>query len=85
MKKTYTIKSVIHFVLIFVTTILFVTTSSTFAQTGRIENVVVHSQALEGNLLGDSPDRAVTIYLPSTYDIDTLDRFSVIYLLQLFV
>jgi len=82
MKKTYTTKSVIHFVLIFVTTILFVTTSSTFAQTGRIENVVVHSQALEGNLLGDSPDRAVTIYLPSAYDSLPGARFSVIYMLH---
>ena len=82
MKKTYTTKSVIHFVLIFVTTILFVTTSFTFAQTGRIENVVVHSQALEGNLLGDSPDRNVSIYLPSAYDSLPTARFSVIYMLH---
>jgi len=82
MKKTYSIKSVIHFVLIVVTTILFVITSSTFAQTGRIENVVVHSQALEGNLLGDSPDRNVSIYLPSAYDSLPTARFSVIYMLH---
>ena len=65
MKKTKTIKSVIHCILIFGVTILLFKTSSTFAQTGRIENVVVYSQALEDNLLGDLPDGSDSIYLPS--------------------
>ncbi|MHA2101688.1 MAG: alpha/beta hydrolase [Candidatus Kariarchaeaceae archaeon] len=50
--------------------------------TGRIETVVIHSQALEGNLLGDSPDRSVSIYLPTVYDENTNIRLPVIYLLH---
>ena len=38
--------------------------SLAFTQDGQLVDVVVHSPALEGNLLGDSPDRNVTIYLP---------------------
>jgi len=59
MKESKTIRSVIGCILIFVVT------SSTFAQTGRIEQEVVYSQILKGNLLGDSPDGSDSIYLPS--------------------
>ena len=31
---------------------------------GRVEKIVVHSKALEGNLNGDSADREVFVYLP---------------------
>jgi hypothetical protein len=31
---------------------------------GRIVVDTVHSRALRGNLIGDSPDREITIYLP---------------------
>ena len=40
--------------------------SNAFGAEGRFEEAVVHSTALEGNLLGDSPDRNVTICLPPT-------------------
>ncbi|MEJ2287683.1 MAG: alpha/beta hydrolase-fold protein [Deinococcales bacterium] len=48
---------------------------------GSVTTVVVHSVALQGNLLGDTPDRAVTVYLPPGYD-DTTARYPVLYLLH---
>ena len=35
---------------------------------GHIEIIVVHSTALEGNLLGDPVDREVAVYLPPGYE-----------------
>lgn len=52
------------------------------AENGHVEQVTVHSHALEGNLLGDSPERAVSIYLPPGYDRDTQTRYPVLYLLH---
>jgi len=49
---------------------------------GTVEKVVVHGKSLEGNLEGDSPDRAATVYLPPTYASDQSRRFPVIYLLH---
>lgn len=46
---------------------------------GRIVEVAVHGRALEGNLLGDSPDRTVTVYLPPGYARETSRRYAVIY------
>ena len=34
---------------------------------GDVERVKVHGKSLEGNLEGDSPDREVLVYLPSSY------------------
>ena len=48
---------------------------------GRVTDLAVHSEALEGNLLGDSPDRSVTVYLPPSYDHTPGRRYPVIYLL----
>src|SRR5262245_41522540 len=50
--------------------------------TGTVEKIVVHGKSLEGNLEGDSPDRAATVYLPPTYASDQSRRFPVIYLLH---
>jgi S-formylglutathione hydrolase len=47
-----------------------------------IREVIVHSRSLEGNLLGDSPDRTVHIYLPPRYDADFSKRFPVYYFLH---
>lgn len=49
---------------------------------GRVEQVTVHATALEGNLNGDSPDRAVFIYLPPGYDANPGKRYPVVYLLH---
>jgi S-formylglutathione hydrolase len=52
------------------------------AEHGRIEEIKVHSKALEGNLLGDSAERNVTVYLPPEYDETPEKRFPVVYLLH---
>lgn len=52
------------------------------AQRGTVTEVVVHSAGLEANLLGDSPDRAVSVYLPPDYDMDTSRRYPVVYALH---
>lgn len=44
--------------------------------------VMVHSQGLEDNLLGDSPDREVRIYLPPDYFESTSKQYPVVYLLH---
>jgi enterochelin esterase-like enzyme len=49
---------------------------------GKIEQITVHGKSLEGNLEGDSPDRAVTVYLPPAYQSDPMRRFPVVYLLH---
>jgi enterochelin esterase-like enzyme len=43
--------------------------------------MTVHGGSLEGNLLGDSPDRTITVYLPPSYDRAPERRYPVIYLL----
>ena len=40
-----------------------------------IERITVHGKTLEGKLDGDSPDRAVTVYLPPSYAGDQNRRF----------
>jgi pimeloyl-ACP methyl ester carboxylesterase len=56
----------------------------TFAQ-GRVVDEVVYSPALEGNWLGDSPDREVTVYLPPGYDEREEKRYPTLYLLHGFL
>ena len=52
------------------------------AQEGYVVNVQVHSVSLEGNLVGDSPNRSVSIYLPPGYDEQLKKRYPVVYLLH---
>jgi S-formylglutathione hydrolase FrmB len=49
---------------------------------GRIVIETLHSRALLGNRIGDTPDRKVTIYLPPSYDRDTVRRYPAVYLLH---
>jgi enterochelin esterase-like enzyme len=49
---------------------------------GRVETVTVHGRALEGNLMGESPDREVSIYLPPSYDKERARRYPVVILLH---
>ncbi len=49
---------------------------------GSVVTVTVHSQGLEGNKLGDSADRTVTIYLPPSYASSPQRRFATLYLLH---
>ena len=49
---------------------------------GTLERVTVHGRSLEGNLEGDSPDRAVVVYLPPSYARDASRRYPVLYYLH---
>lgn len=49
---------------------------------GTKERITVHSKALEGNLIGDSPDREVSIYLPPGYGENSQKRYPVLYFLH---
>jgi len=44
------------------------------AQEGKVITINIHAISLEKNLVGDSPDRNVSIYLPPSYDEDTNKR-----------
>jgi enterochelin esterase-like enzyme len=54
------------------------------ATAGTIVHETIHSASLEGNLLGDTADRNVTIYLPPGYAKGTT-RYPVVYLLHGFL
>jgi len=47
-----------------------------------VEHIKVHGKSLEGNLLGDSPDRDVFVYLPPSYQTSRNRRYPVVYLLH---
>jgi S-formylglutathione hydrolase FrmB len=49
---------------------------------GTVERITVHGKSLEGNLLGDTADRAVFVYLPPSYKVETARRYPVVYLLH---
>lgn len=52
------------------------------AQSGKIVNDEIHAVSLEGNLIGDSPNRSVLVYLPPGYEKQTKVRYAVVYLLH---
>src|SRR6478735_6349431 len=47
-----------------------------------IERITVHSPAIEGNLEGESPDRAVLVVLPPSYRSSPTRRYPVVYALH---
>jgi S-formylglutathione hydrolase len=49
---------------------------------GRLERIKVPGKSLEGNLMGDSPDRDTVVYLPPSYSADTNRRYPVVYMLH---
>ncbi len=49
------------------------------ARPNAVDHIKVHSKALEGNLLGDSPDRDVFVYLPPSYTTNKNRRYPVVY------
>ena len=49
---------------------------------GTVERVKIQSQALAGNLIGDSPERDVSVYLPPSYSASKSRRYPVIFLLH---
>jgi len=48
---------------------------------GQVAYITVHGASLEHNHVGDSPDRAVAVYLPPNYD-KGVQRYPVLYLLH---
>lgn len=50
--------------------------------TGTLDDVKVHSAALEKNILGDSADQEVAVYLPPSYKVSTAKRYPSLYLLH---
>jgi S-formylglutathione hydrolase len=61
-----------------------IATTAAFAQSGHgtVQHITVHGRLLEGNLLGDSPDRPVNVYLPPSYASQPNRRYPVVYLLH---
>ena len=49
---------------------------------GRLTYQTVHGTGLEGNLLGDSPNRQVMVYLPPSYTTAPTRHYPAIYLLH---
>ena len=52
------------------------------AAQGRVVIETVHSRALQGNAIGDTVDRKITIYLPPSYERSPDRRYPVLYLLH---
>jgi S-formylglutathione hydrolase FrmB len=52
------------------------------AAQSQVLDIVVHSPGLEHNLLGDSADQRVSVYLPAAYRSEPSRRFSTIYFLH---
>lgn len=55
---------------------------SAAAESGTVERTAIRSQALEGNLSGDSPVRDTAVYLPPGYAADPDRRYPVVYMLH---
>jgi S-formylglutathione hydrolase len=49
---------------------------------GRVETITVHGRSLEGNLMGEAPDREVSVYLPPSYLADRSRHYPVVILLH---
>src|SRR5689334_25313214 len=48
----------------------------------NVEHIKVHSASIEGNLMGDSPDRDVIVFLPPSYAKNKKQRYPVVYALH---
>ncbi|MFC1692115.1 alpha/beta hydrolase [Candidatus Latescibacterota bacterium] len=82
MKKLKAFRNTVHWIIIFGLMSLFLVPFTIFATDGKLITESVHCPALEGNLLGDAPDRSVIIYLPPGYEDNPDKRYPVIYLLH---
>ena len=61
---------------------LFVSILTVIGQDGKVLNLTIHAVSLENNLLNDSPDLSVGVYLPPGYDIQSPVRYPVVYWLH---
>ena len=68
--------------------ILFLACSTSFnavsalAADGQLVSHTIRSRAVEANLLGDTADRSVIVYLPPSYESTPTKRYPVVYLLH---
>jgi S-formylglutathione hydrolase FrmB len=76
--NTHHTKNGLHFSILF----FLMVTPLAFSQTGTLVHEILHSVALEQTLTEESPDRAVSIYLPPSYDTSPDKRYPVVYLLH---
>lgn len=51
-------------------------------QGGTLEKITVHGKSLDGNLSGDTADRAVYVYLPASYATARRRHYPVVYFLH---
>ena len=51
-------------------------------EANRTAELKIHSPSLEGNLLGDSSERSISVYLPPSYFQETNRRYPVLYVLH---
>ena len=72
----------ILFSLIFLSLLSALPISAQVIKKGKVERIKVHGTSLEGNLVGDSPDRDVSIYLPASYASNPKKRYPVVYYLH---
>ncbi|WP_243648155.1 alpha/beta hydrolase [Acidipila rosea] len=49
---------------------------------GHVDTITVHGKSLEGNLIGDTADREVKVYLPPSYATHPERRYPVVYMLH---
>jgi S-formylglutathione hydrolase FrmB len=61
---------------------LLIAAAATLAAQGTVEQLTVHGKSLENNLIGDSPDRNVSVYLPKSYATNKSRRYPVVYFLH---
>lgn len=62
--------------------ILTILTLSVQAQDGHIVNIKIHAVSIEKNLVEESPDLSVAVYLPPGYDTQLKKRYPVVYWLH---
>lgn len=62
--------------------LLAIATLSASAQSGMVKSDEFHFVSLEANLVGDSPNRSILVYLPPGYERQKKTRYPVVYLLH---
>ncbi|AXC11599.1 esterase, putative [Acidisarcina polymorpha] len=71
-----------HFCLVASVLLLAAIPASPQATHGAVQHITVHGKLLEGNLLGDTADRPVSVYLPPSYATQPDRRYPVVYFLH---
>ena len=62
--------------------LILIISTFTIAQESRLVVDTFYSEALEGNLLGDSPQQKVIVYLPPSYNSNVNRHYQTLYLLH---